>query len=332
MFTLKTTGELRRSHPLPSWLDDAALMLVHEDDLTLEGDLPLDDEAGWRDGSILPLLAERTGIAAPPRPAHALHGLIVVGDLRLSGALVNAEGDFGPTLLVTGSLHARQASCGGAYIHVVGDMVLAECAYAHYNHGQLVIEGTLTALALVNNDHGIDIRGKMPRGKPPCIDIGDPAAAIPPALKKLLKGSLLSLGMVLDGLRRGQPLESLKTPQTMDEWRDVVWRDFTRIGRIPKELHGEALYLMLLAPACPLPKGEVYHVVQMIPAAHLTPAVRMAAFLLAPRSLVQLPARFDLQREYETCFLALDDPRPFVGEIPEQYLSPAMRERLAAMA
>ncbi len=329
MFTLTTIAELPGALSCPSWLQPTDRVLLHTGDLELGGDLALDWEAGWDDGSIVATL---TGL---PMAGQEICGLCVQGDLRLPGALVNADGDSGPMLLVTGSLCARQASCGGAYIAVGGDLCVDEVVYGHYNHGQLIVGGQVIAQALINDDHGIDVRGKPANSTTLHIDLSserdrEDDARLPASLKKLLKKSPLSLGVVLDGLRRGRSLASMSTPQTMDEWRDVVWRDYTRIAKIPKDLRTEAMYLALLAPQCPLPRPEVNELFSRIPPRELTPAVRQAAFGLAPKSLLMLPPKFDLQHEYEACFLALDDPEAVGAEVPAQFMSSTMAGHLAA--
>lgn len=329
MFTLTTIDALPAAFGAPSWLRPTEAVLVHEGDLALDGDLPLDWNAGWSDGRIAVTLA---GLPC----GQDIAGLCVQGDLRLGGALVNADGESGPLLLVTGTLSARQASCGGSYIRVGGDLRVEEVVYGHYNHGQLIVDGQLTAQALINDDHGIDVRSPAAKGgKMLAIDLsqgrdGDDHESLPAALKKLLRKSPLSLESVRAGLRQGRSLASMATPQTVQEWRDVVWNDYTRIARIPKDLRTQVMYLELLAPQCPLPRTEVHELLAKIPAKELTPAVRQAAFALAPKSLLMLPPKFDLQREYEQCFLALDDPRALAAEIPAQFMSPAMAAHLEA--
>ncbi len=328
MFTTTTIAELPGAFTAPSWLRPTDTVLLHAGDLALDGDLPLDWSAGWEGGSMAAALAGLQG--------QALCGLCVQGDLHLAGALVNADGESGPLLLVTGALHARQASCGGAYIRVGGDLCVQEVVYGHYNHGQLVVDGQLIAQALVNDDHGIDVRGTPAKGsRMPVIDLfhgrdSDDPERLPAALKKLLKKSPLSLESVRAGLRQGRSLASMATPQTVQEWRDVVWNDYSRIAKLPKELRTEAMYLALLAPQCPLPRPEVHELFAKIPPKELTRAVRQAAFALAPRSLLMLPPKFDLQHEFEACFLALDDPQALAAEIPTQFMSPAMAAHLAA--
>jgi|GEM_PF-6737420 len=54
--------------------------------------------------------------------------------------------------------------------------------------------------------------------------------------------------------------------------------------------------------------------------------------MLAPKSLLMLPSQFELQREYEECFLALGDPQKLADEIPAQFMSPAMTAYLNGRA
>lgn len=331
MFSVKTSGELRAVFSIPSWVEDWERMFLHTGDLQLEGELLLDWHADWDNGAVVKLLAKEAVAGA-----QGLRGLCVDGSLRMGGALINADGDSGPLLLVTGSLHARQASCGGAYIEIGGDLKVEEVVYAHYNHGQLIVQGEIIAQALIIDDHAVNQRGKCSRDKPVRIDLSrlrdpDDEKRLPAPLKKLLKNTPLSLDMVQEGLRMGRSLASLATPETMEEWRDVVWRDFTRIAKLPKELRNEAMYGMLLAPGCPLPQAEVHELLAKIPARQLTAPLRLAAFKLAPKSLLQLPMQFDLQREYEACFLALDNPQTYAAEIPAQFMSEAMSRHLSAM-
>ncbi|WP_028102112.1 hypothetical protein [Pseudoduganella violaceinigra] len=330
MFSLKTSGELRTAFSIPSWVEESDTMLLHAGDLHLDGDLALDWNAGWDDGAIISLPAV-TATAG----GKSIRGLCIDGSLHISGALINADGDSAPLLLVSGALHARQASCGGAYIRVGGDLVVEEVVYAHYNHGELIVHGEIIAQALVNDDHAVDQRGKQGRSKHLYIDMSqcrdaDDDKRLPAPLKKLLKNTPLSLDVVLEGLRQGRKLSTLETPQTKEEWRDVVWRDFTRVAKLPKELRNEDMYLMLLAPECPLQRAEVHELLAKIPARQLTAPVRLAAFKLSPKSLLQLPMQFDLQREYEDCFLALDKPQLLAAEIPSQFMSPAMSRHLSA--
>jgi len=181
----------------------------------------------------------------------SIRGLCIDGDLHITGALVNAGADSGPMLLVAGSLSARQVSCGGAHVEIGGDLRVEELVYGHYSHGQLIVGGQLFAQALINDDHFVDVRETASSNKVVYIDMSrerdpDDDDRVPAALRKPLKKSPLSLGVALDGLRKGRSLASMASPQTLEEWRDVVWRDCTCAAKIPKEPRIEATYLSLL--------------------------------------------------------------------------------------
>jgi hypothetical protein len=139
-------------------------------------------------------------------------------------------------------------------------------------------------------------------------------------LKKLIGNSPLTLTAALDALRKCQPSASLSTPQTPHEWRGVIWKTPQVIRKLPKPLRTEEMYLLLLAADCPLPKLAVHEMVAEIPSGSLSERVRMAAFLLSPKSLLRLPAAFDLHQEYARCLNALADPAPYIKEVPAQFL------------
>jgi hypothetical protein len=105
---------------------------VHQGDLSLDGDLRLDWNAEWGSGE---------------------RGMVVTGNLTVSGSVLNTEGDFGPFLVVLGNLRTRNLVAGGSKIHVAGDAHLDDVLVAFYNHGRLHIAGTLSARLVFNDEH-----------------------------------------------------------------------------------------------------------------------------------------------------------------------------------
>lgn len=315
-FTPASAGDLRRDHPIPDHIPDAATFLVHAGDLCIEGDLVLDWKRWQGDPSV----------------PDSLAGLLVTGSLHLTGALINADADAGVALIVRGGVTARQASCGGAYIRIDGELSVEEVVYAHYNDGELHLRGGLCAKALIRDDHFIGLSGPtqgLPAGKLPVIDLleqRDPEddERLPKALKKLLGNSVLGLSAVRDGLARCVPPAKLSQPQTPEQWRDVVWKDLNALRKLPKPLRTESTYLLMLAPACPLRPLEVGELLAAIPAAALTEDVRLAAFMRSPKSLLRLPMAFDLPAEYARCLAAVPSPDPYWAEVPES-LRPGYR-------
>ena len=119
---------------------DTREVLVHTGDHHLDGDLRLD----------------RMGLF------EEFQGLIVDGDLELAGSVVNAEGDFGPFLLVTGDLKTRHLVAGGSEIRVEGDVRADGLVLGHYNHGTLSALGRVSARLLMNDDHAMEVSTDSP--------------------------------------------------------------------------------------------------------------------------------------------------------------------------
>ena len=120
--------------------DDPGKILVHAGDHRIEGDLLLDREGLFED----------------------FDGLVVDGDLELTGSVVNAEGDFGPFLLVTGDLETRHLVAGGSEIRIEGDTRAKGLILGHYNHGTLRIEGRTSARLIMNDDHALEVSSDAP--------------------------------------------------------------------------------------------------------------------------------------------------------------------------
>ncbi|RZI61702.1 MAG: hypothetical protein EOP37_06910 [Rubrivivax sp.] len=122
-------------------------VLVCEGDWQLDGSLVL-DWPGWGDSQWLsrfdiPEGAETSEIA----------GIAVVGNLRLSGSVLNLNTDGGPFLIVTGHLTARSIASGGATITVNGDADIVEAVVSCYNHGELWLKGRVRTTLWLQDDH-----------------------------------------------------------------------------------------------------------------------------------------------------------------------------------
>lgn len=323
MMRLASAAELRSEHPISDHFLDTHMFLVHDGDLELDGDLSL-DWVRWQGGVAggLEHLPEMT----PDLPAD-LCGFLVTGSLGLSGALLNAERESGVALIVRGDMNVRQASCGGAYIRIDGRLSAQEVVYAHYNDGEIHIRGGLCAKALIQDDHFVGLQGPtqgQPSGPLTMIDLReqcdpDDDERLPKALKKLLGNSVLSLSAVREGLRQCVPPAGLSRPESPQQWRDVVWKDYAAVRKLPKPLRTESTYLLMLEPACPLQGGEIAELVANIPSAALTERVRLAAFMCSPKSLLRLPVAFDLHAEYARCLAAVPDPASYLDGVPESF-------------
>lgn len=116
--------------------------------LLVKGDVHLAGSLFWDDGA-----------DARMADGKSVDVLLVSGDLELDGDLINREGDYGPGLLVLGSVRARNVIHGGAVWVISGDLCATGCVIGHYNHGQLHIGGQLSAALLVSDDHDLQVAG-----------------------------------------------------------------------------------------------------------------------------------------------------------------------------
>lgn len=70
--------------------------------------------------------------------------------------IYNRETDGSTGLIVLGNLNADNIVVGGQEIYVTGNMECRELYWGDYNHGGLVVEGTIQAKVLMSTDYGLD--------------------------------------------------------------------------------------------------------------------------------------------------------------------------------
>jgi Leucine-rich repeat (LRR) protein len=81
------------------------------------------------------------------------NGVIVAGNLTITGVLYQPDINDGEPLFVTGNLHAKSVNKGGAEFYVKGNLVVEQTIYGYYNHGSLVVEGDTEAVTIFAEDH-----------------------------------------------------------------------------------------------------------------------------------------------------------------------------------
>lgn len=86
--------------------------------------------------------------------------IVALGNLKVEGAIVNSNLEFGPMLFVAGNLEAKRIDKGGSFVATLGDVRLSGPALCEYNHGGLLIGGDLTTELLLNLDHDVTVSGK----------------------------------------------------------------------------------------------------------------------------------------------------------------------------
>jgi hypothetical protein len=84
------------------------------------------------------------------------YGIVVLGNLKVNGSVVNKTGEGGPMLYVKGNLEADNLIAGGAYIEVKGTTTVKHYVYGHYNDGIARLDD-IVAKAVFNSDHDMSI-------------------------------------------------------------------------------------------------------------------------------------------------------------------------------
>lgn len=104
-------------------------------------------------------LAQAQPDAAPlPRRAPCL--VLIEGSLHIDGALTANDTDGTANLVVLGSLHVQHAVVGGQLVYVQGALTVDELLWGHTHHGDLNVNGGLTArVALFTDGYHVHVAG-----------------------------------------------------------------------------------------------------------------------------------------------------------------------------
>ena len=114
-----------------------ALVLPHGS--RIDGDLQLDYDG---------LLEQRIGTVA------------VLGDLEVTGRILNQNSDGGAFFYVTGNISAQGVEKGGGSFIVLGSMTSSRPVLCDDNHGLLLIAGDLSAPLIIINGQDVYVGGQ----------------------------------------------------------------------------------------------------------------------------------------------------------------------------
>lgn len=206
-------AEAAARYPLPYTLDDDWTFVVYPGTLEVSRHLLLD----WsREGTLTEdeavLLRDLLGDATLPSP----YGVIVDGDLKVNGSILNMNYDGGPALVVTGETQAHSLLAGGSFMRFAGKADFSEAIYADYNHGETVFSGPVSAKILVSSDHALSLSDASRRSNievyindtdysgdgTEYIDLDD----MPDEAAGILNPDIKTLGQIREALEKGQSL------------------------------------------------------------------------------------------------------------------------------
>jgi hypothetical protein len=132
------------------------LIEVVQGDLQVSGDLLVD---GSRAREQVEQLRQRSPGDRNANTLRGSSGLIVTGNLEVSGAIINANLNGGPFLLVLGTTRARALFAGGAEFRFEGHAQFSDAVVGCYNDGYTRFAGGVQAPVVLSEDHAFDIQG-----------------------------------------------------------------------------------------------------------------------------------------------------------------------------
>lgn len=123
-------------------------------DLTVTGDLLLDyPRARARMEALVPRRpGDRNGTTLP----RAI-GLVVTGNLTVGGAIINANINEGPFLLVLGTTRARAMFAGGAELRFEQRATFSDAVVGCYNDGTVHFPAGVDAPLVISEDHSFQM-------------------------------------------------------------------------------------------------------------------------------------------------------------------------------
>ncbi|SEO03426.1 SMI1 / KNR4 family (SUKH-1) [bacterium A37T11] len=82
--------------------------------------------------------------------------LILVNGNVIAKNIFNEETDGAVSVMVLGNLEADNILVGGQEIYVTGNLIVHNLFWGDYNHGELIVEGNITAKVLMASDYNFD--------------------------------------------------------------------------------------------------------------------------------------------------------------------------------
>lgn len=158
VFKLVTIKEVKTEYPFlieregfdyfEDW-EDQDFFLVANGDVDFEGnfylDLYEDKEKKW--------LAGLLDLSLKGIDTLRIEGVLINGNFSTTGTIINAEGDYGPYIFITGNVACQSMLLGGSYVEIKGDVKAHEVVMTSYNHGNFKCEGKIDAPVFIVEDH-----------------------------------------------------------------------------------------------------------------------------------------------------------------------------------
>ena len=275
-FKLITIAEIKTKYPFliedekfdyfDEW-EDEDFFLTAEEDVNFEGnfylDLYEDKEKKW--------LANLLNLPIKKVEEIRIEGVLINGNFSVGGSIINAEGDYGPYIFISGNVNCQSLLLGGANVEIKGNVTAKEMVMTYYNHGNLNCSGSINSPVFIVNDHHTAFAEKKidlfyyndrdeidPKNECEYDDeSGD--EIISNELRKLLDNPLIETFEELErDLARGELVLKQNNPsaKTYEYWRDRVLANYRDIKLVPKQFKTEEL--------CNLALNSTFHALPFI--------------------------------------------------------------------
>ena len=276
-FKLITIAEIKTKYPFliedekfdyfDDW-EDEDFFLTAEEDVNFEGnfylDLYEDKEKKW--------LANLLNLPIKKVEEIRIEGVLINGNFSVGGSIINAEGDYGPYIFISGNVNCQSLLLGGAIVEIKGNIKAKEAVMTYYNHGSFSCKGFIDSPVFIVNDHNTifaerknmlfyyNDRSDDVDPKNECEyddETGD--EIISNELRKLLDNPLIETFEELErDLARGELILKQNNPpaKTYEYWRDRVLANYRDIKLVPKQFKTEEL--------CNLALNSTFHALPFI--------------------------------------------------------------------
>ena len=253
--TAQSRYQLNETVPYYEDFEPSGVVAVVDGDLAVQDDLLLDwEHPQWtRDG-------------------RRIAGLLVTGDLEVAGSIVNETGDFGPFLVVLGSLSAHHGVFGGSLAVAKGDATFSGLLIGHYNHGAMIFQGTTRAALIIYDDHHMEYDSPSPIWEYGTSNFGEPlshylAPTVPVGVSEddetvevlsgvprpgestpTVHGYVETFESLLAHIRSGQPIlrDPLPVPNEESWLHALKWNAASK-EYLPAEYRTEVFFLRLVS-------------------------------------------------------------------------------------
>jgi len=82
-----------------------------------------------------------------------IEGILVNGNIFTNGTIINAEGDYGPYVFISGNVTCQSLLLGGSYVEINGNVKAKEVVMTSYNHGNFKCSGVIDSPIFIVEDH-----------------------------------------------------------------------------------------------------------------------------------------------------------------------------------